>query len=74
MACLFAGNLAGNCDAAVDIWPVIQSSTASVFPASDHRWGLRDYGTPPQIWGGDPRLPAPLGRGAADPPRRRYWV
>src|SRR5712671_6300816 len=30
MACLFAGNLAGNCDAAVDTWPVIHSSTASV--------------------------------------------
>jgi len=53
MACLFAGNLAGNCDAAVDTWPVIHLPPASVFPATDHRWGLRDYGTPPQIWGGD---------------------
>src|SRR5882757_4012075 len=29
MACLFAGNLAGNCDAAVDTWPVIHSSTTA---------------------------------------------
>jgi hypothetical protein len=32
--------LAGNCDAAVDIWPVIQSSTASVFSGERSSLGL----------------------------------
>jgi hypothetical protein len=40
MACLFAGHLAGNCDAAGDTWPVIHSSTASVFSGDPSSLGL----------------------------------
>jgi hypothetical protein len=60
MACLFAGHLAGNCDAAGDTWPVIHSSTASVFSGDPSSLGLARLRHAADL-GRRSRLPAPLG-------------
>jgi len=62
MSCLFAGNLAGNYDAAVDTWPVIRPSTLPYSSASElarFRHAAADLERS--------QLATPLGRGAADP-------
>src|SRR5580704_13217918 len=65
MACLFVGHLAGNCDAAGDTWPVIHSSTASVFSGDPSSLGLARLRHAADL-GWRSRLPAPLGRGATE--------
>ncbi len=43
--------LCGDCRAIMKVWP---ESCVDLAVTSPPYWGLRDYGVPPTIWGGDP--------------------
>lgn len=39
---------------ALEVLPTLESESVHMVATSPPYWGLRDYGIPPSIWGGDP--------------------